>query len=298
MNFPIVHLRNYLPNAYLYPQLAKPYNTSVLTFLHNPKSGGTSVRDCMLGLYRAMEKDRPVVVATNTVSGEKEKLLNHVTQTNDYYMGDAALGICDTFEDRPCSYFTVVREPYERMVSHYYFCKSGGPGWPPCDNTLEEFTMSLCSLFFRQLTVQVFCKEDNQNPSSPWKCDRMPVSIDHLPEDQQQRAAILDYFLANVDKMFAVIGLTEEFETSLKLFENTFGEPFYGLCNEKHSNAGSYKNVTDTDDTKADRERITAEAKERLMNNEQIRQCLHEDVQLYNKMYEIFQKQKQYSNIV
>ncbi|KAJ8041768.1 hypothetical protein HOLleu_12673 [Holothuria leucospilota] len=289
-----INLNNYLPNAYLYRHLAKPYNTSILTFVHNPKSGGSSLKQCMLGLYRAMNKNKPVVVAMDTVGEEMEKLLNHVTPPNDYYMGDAALGICDSVDDRPCSYFTVVREPFERAISHYYFCKNGGDGCPPSVTTLEEFTMSSCSLFFRQLTSRVLCKEDKQNTSLPWKCDRIPISIDHLSPNQQEREMLLKYFLENVDKIFAVIGLTEEFETSLKLLEDTFGEPFHELCHKKHANAGSYKKVGDKDVTEAVRERIISEAKEMLMKNEQISQCMHEDVQLYNKMYEIFQKQKQF----
>ncbi|KAJ8030428.1 hypothetical protein HOLleu_26859 [Holothuria leucospilota] len=296
-DLPIPNLSNFLPNAYLYPQQGNPYSTSVLAFLHNPKSGGTSLRDCTLQLYPVTHKHKPIVVATQTVTEEKEKLLNRVTPTNDYYMGDAVLGICDSFWDsRPCSYFTLIREPYERAVSHYYFCKSGGPGFPPCNNTLEEFTMTLCSLFFRQMTGRVFCEENNRNESSSWRCKGQPITIDHILVEPQQRAAVLDYFLANIDKIFTVIGLTEEFETSLKLFENTFGEPFYRLCNKMHSNKGSYKNDTDRDDRKDNEEKITA--KKRLMKNDQIRKCLHEDIQLYNKMYEIFQKQKRSISIV
>lgn len=295
-NLRVDKLRNFVPNVFLYPLHALPLKSTIVSFLHNPKSGGTSVKDCMLSLGKAMNKNEPVVVATSTVAEVRENLLNHMTSPSDYYMGDAVLGICDYVEGRPCSYFTMVREPYERMVSHYYFCKGGGPSWPQCDNSLEEFALSLCSVFFRQLTVRVFCAATGTY-NNTYQCERKISSIDHFQRDPAERAAILNYFLENLDKIFTVIGLTEEFETSLKIFEKTYGDPFHTVCNEMHSNSGSYENGTDIEAIRGDKRRINMEAKDRLMKNPEIQQCLYEDVQLYSKLYDIYQTQKRVMNI-
>ncbi|XP_071839050.1 uncharacterized protein [Apostichopus japonicus] len=295
MDIPMPLLHKFLPNAYLYPNSSAPYRESILAFLHNPKSAGTSMKNCLLSITTELNKPTPTVLAVDTAHDVKVSRLNGFTAPSEYFMGEAVMGICDFVEDRPCSYFTVMREPYERIVSHYYFCKGGGEGWPPCDNTLEEFTLSLCSLFFRQMTMHLPCERESNETNSPWLCKDHVVTIDHFKTIEKEREATLQYVLSNIDKIFAVIGLTEEFETSLKLFENIFGEPFE-MCQSEHSNSGLYMDGDDIQDKKGDRDRIQREAKESLMQNEEIQKCLHEDVMIYERVKEIFDEQKKILN--
>ncbi|KAJ8030646.1 hypothetical protein HOLleu_27116 [Holothuria leucospilota] len=285
-------LKNYVPNAFAYPVTYSSIRNPILSFFHSPKSGGLTVRDCMLRLYRKLKKDEPVMAAFFTVSETQEKLLNNVSKVSDYYMGDSAMGICDHVGDRPCSYFTMWREPYERIISQYFWCRVGRGGQTPsCNTTLEKYTLVSCSLLFRQLTARVLCHQKrsvNGQFNVSWKCDPKPTTIDHLKKSRKEREVVLTYFLENLDKMFTVIGLKEEFNTSLKLFETTYREPFYEACHSMHSNEGFY---VDGRENKAKNKKLVQESKQRLMANEEIRQCLYEDVKLYEKAKEIFAMQ-------
>lgn len=282
-----VQLRNFIPNAYIYPNTTSSYRRSILAFLHSPKSGGLSVRDCLLKLYHIAKKDRPLVVAFSTVSEVQENLLNNISSPNDYYMGDSVMGICDHVTNRDCSYFTMMRDPYDRAISHYLFCQSGRGGQTPsCNTTLIQYTLSQCSLYFRQMTSRMLCSHSNgdtQSGSQTWICDSKPTSIDHLHLNREKREQVLHYFLDNLDKIFTVIGLTEEFETSLRMFQKIYEEPFEMICRGNHANAGSY--------LEGNKDDIQEEYRKQLMANDDITRCLHEDIKLYEKATEIFQIQ-------
>lgn len=293
-NLPLPILQNYLPNAYISPNAITTYKKSVLAFLHNPKSGGTSIKRCIATLQKLKNESSPVVMATNTASKITEDLLNNVSKPSHYFMGESVIGVCDRVGGKPCAYFTMIREPYERTISHYYFCRGGGPSWPPCNNTLEEFTLSLCSVLFRQLTLRVLCNQSRQGHVLSWQCDNRPMTIDYFPFDRAQRRPALEFILQNLENIFAVVGILEEFETSLKLFEYTFGEPFYQKCRSEHSNSGNYviNGAKSHQRRSSTREMIRDEEKRKLMQNPDIRRCLDEDVQIYKKIKEIFKQQE------
>lgn len=285
-----IHLQNILPNAYLHPDPTRPYNESVLVFLHNPKSGGTTVKTCMVKMSQAEGDDRrPTLVAGPRAIDVPNELINGAVSVNKYYMGTSAFGMCRFVGGRACSYFTMVREPYDRVVSHYYFCRSGGPTPMSCDGTLEDFARHTCNLIFFQMIHRYLCRHEIPGvDASPWRCRDVGGGL-HTVE---QRGRQLDYILENMDKIFAVVGITEEFETSLRLLENTFGRPFHSMCHADHANTGTYEQDEAKANEKGERLRVHAEAKERLVKNEELRKCFHEDIIIYNKMKEIFEKQK------
>lgn len=91
-----------------------------------------------------------------------------------------------------------------------------------------------------------------------------------------------------VEKEFTVIGLTEEYDTTLRILQHTYGLPFYDECRQLRQNSGTYLT---TNNTKKDlRKEI---ARKTLMNNERVREVLQPDVILYNRMKEIFNKEKE-----
>lgn len=294
---PFPYFHNYLPNAYVYPSNVSSREKPVLAFVHNPKSGGTTVKNCMLKIF---QPNPPVVLSFKTAYTIRENLLNSDVHLDDYYMGDSALGICDYETSRPCSYFTMMREPYDRVVSHYYFCKDGGQSYPPCDNSLEDFVLDSCSLFFRQTTVRFNCKEyfdhycdDKLMCPQSWHCNATEVHVDNMDITQHERETILQYVIQNLDKMFTVIGLMEEFDTSLELYQDALGGNFHEFCQGMYANKGSYFHRENEGGGKTlSREDEVEAAKRRLRSNENVRRCLSDDEKIYEKAKELFEIQK------
>ncbi|XP_071854338.1 uncharacterized protein [Apostichopus japonicus] len=283
----------YLPNIYLHPGQGRLHTHAIGAFLHNPKSGGTTIKECMKKISKTQHKNKPILLSSDKVIQVVTNLKNGVAEVNDHYMGDMALGICDFVGERPCAYFTVLRDPFERSVSHYYFCKEGGEAIHSCNGSLEEFTLSVCSSFYLQMTCRLLCERGNQGDeeNTDWQCKRVRVAGTKQFSNETNQSA-LQYILGNLDKLFAVVGITEDFKTTLQLFEDTFGKPFYKTCYDFHNNAGRYINGGNNI-TARRKNKIRESEIKRLRGNEKVRQCLHEDTVIYEKVKEIFEIQKQ-----
>ncbi|KAJ8041373.1 hypothetical protein HOLleu_12173 [Holothuria leucospilota] len=283
---------NALPNPYVTGRNITDYSKSIMAFMHNPKSGGTTLKDCILTLTQELHQRRPILLAGNDSRVEiQENILNGIINPEKYnfIMGGASLGICESFSSRKCSYFTILREPYDRMISHYFFCKDGGKSGAPCANkSIEEFTLRVGSLFFSQLAVTVTCHCDNNCDNiskQPWQC----VS-DHSSyyKNIEYKDEFLQFLIQHLDSYFAVIGLTEEYDTTLTILQSTFGVPFHNLCSGFQRNAGKYGSKG-----KASSEERKLEAKKRMLASEAVRRTLYPDVMLYERAKQIFQMQKE-----
>jgi len=156
------------PYAYSIPANGKKKslamrNNSALAynFIHVPKAGGTYFNEAMIKAYEVSGqkhgysyplKEKPFVdfVTLPLIDASQENV--HETtehfrsKTPEEYFGNARLkelyergsrmfikgqfgmGMCDVI-DAPCFYFTVLREPVSRYLSHYkYSCLSGAEG--------------------------------------------------------------------------------------------------------------------------------------------------------------------------
>ncbi|KAJ8038625.1 hypothetical protein HOLleu_16095 [Holothuria leucospilota] len=281
---------NALPNPYVTARNLTDYGKSIMAFMHNPKSGGTTLKDCLLRLTRELQLERPLLVTPGNREETQRNIFNGIINPDKYnfMMGGASLGICESFSSRKCSYFTIVREPYDRMISHYFFCKDGGESSIPCENkSIEEFTLTAGSIFFAQLALGVTCHCDNNCDDiskQPWHCvydyPSYYKNIEHKDE-------FLQFLIQHLDSYFAVIGLTEEYDTTLTILQSTFGVPFHNSCSGVQSNAGKYgsKGTTNSDERKL-------EAKRRMLASEAVRRTLYPDVMLYERAKQIFQMQK------
>lgn len=220
------------------------------------------------------------------------KFVNGVIKPEDYDImaGGTTFGVCERITSRKCSYFTIVREPYDRMVSHYFFCKNGGETTVSCQNrTVEEYAVAASSILFNQLALRVACRCDKGNcqnlSQEPWTC-KLDHSYSRLYRENGMDVPTV--LAMNLEREFAVVGLTEEYETTLQILQHTFDLPFYDECRKLRRNSGTYGTTDERIlDRKKDRARMT------LMNSERVRAVLLPDVILYRKFKEIFNKQKE-----
>lgn len=285
----LIQDRNALPNYFLNTEQNKSlYMNATLSFVHYPKGGGTTIKDCLNTIALKGAISKPALVFARNAADTKMQILNGELGKKKVFMGTRGFSICEYLQSDRCAYFTILRDPYERMVSHYYFCKDGGDSKANCNQPISEFALEVKSLFVRQLTRGHECLKSD---GSLWSCkEKRGVSFNSVVRGNHSKfQTIVHYLERKLEDVFAVVGILEEFDVSLGLLQEAFGLPFYDECIMQHSN---YK-INKT--SKRTLERIAA--KRLLMGNVQVRNALQGDITLYRKAKEIFEKQKTSSKL-
>lgn len=169
-------------------------------FIHIRKTGGTTLNTTLRWVYgpsvcyhipvgRAESPDRWF----EEVSSGKLSGYNLIT-------GHAVYGTHKQIPEA-CRYFTMLRHPVRRVVSMYYYIKSGWPDSEAASNSLVEFLHS----------DHRAAKANDQV--------RFLSGID--PDNSPRRA--LHRAKHHLREKFSVFGLTEHFDESLLLFQKQLG---------------------------------------------------------------------------
>jgi len=90
--------------------LPRPY-----LFIHIPKSGGTAIGK----LAEQAENGGPGFIRYWHHPRE-QRVIAEMLQ-HDFVFGHFKYGVHAHFEPRPCTYMTIMRDPIDRVVSHYYY---------------------------------------------------------------------------------------------------------------------------------------------------------------------------------
>lgn len=271
-----------LPNFFLHSNdmSTKNYRDSVIAFVHVPKCGGTTIKECLSMVAKRELKPNPYLLHERT---RFEMQLTNLESNCPYsiFTGSDSIGICGKVKAKDCSYFTLVREPYDRLVSLYFECKRQndppGIGIDNCVNLpiVQWAKRVQYSLFFFQIHRKVECPLDTER------------SCEFVTEEEVFQAAYnetyVKYVANQLDKIFAVIGLQEDFKGSLKLLERAYNMRFYDVCKGLWMNRG----VRYDEDETSHQNRIE-EHKRQLLDDPDIKHLLYPDLILYAKAKEIF----------
>lgn len=160
-------------------------------FMHIPKTGGTTLNSIFRKQYRANEifdhdsyEGKEIKIDELSVK-EKEKIR---AVTGHYFYG-----IHQSFS-KPFNYFTMLRDPVDRVISSYFFLQNY-PGYERVKNmTLEEFVLKEAEAQNLQ-TLMVSGQYENPN---------------------------INYAMENL-KTFTIVGVTELFNETLFLLKNAYG---------------------------------------------------------------------------
>ncbi|XP_070539679.1 uncharacterized protein [Ptychodera flava] len=302
---------------------SSPYANGNVVFLHNQKSGGTTIKGCLRQIAAKLNIPQPTLI-WNANAAEFYLILSKRNDSGEnitlskFYYGGHTFRVCD-FASKPCSYFTVLRDPVERVISSYEFCKVRYME-PQCrvrnasEVSINEWAVSQGSFFFRQLSYNpLFCMRFFDDLLRKLvKPGDLPTAIGHsqcwyrneliinhlLTEDDKY--AILHYILDNLENWFAVIGLTEEWETTLHLLQKAYNLPFHSTCSGKMTNYHPYteegerhRSVTSGHFS---RREIVESLKKRLWSDKDVIQALKFDLIIYERAKEIFSSQVQAYN--
>mgnify|MGYP002152764434 CR=1 FL=1 len=187
-------------------------------FLHIPKTGGTTIRDI---INRQYKNDQ---IFTVTTLKESEKInkssLNSTINNYKIIQGHWKFGFHNNVNIRP-AYFTILRNPVERVLSTYYYVLSNRNN-PQNLSTLDK-----------QMSIYEFI-ENGINPfvlnGQTQLISGITGSIDN-PIIQSEEL----YTLAkkNIENHFLFLGITEMFDESILILKDLLGwhMPYYSFAN-------------------------------------------------------------------
>ncbi len=189
-------------------------NTDTIIFLHIPKTGGRSLQSILLRKYSSDE----VITDAHNNLGEISEWSEERKRRIRYLQGHFIYGAHNVLP-QDCSYITNLRDPIDRVISHYYFIRRS-TGHPLHDVVIQQ-DMSL-----EDYVTSGVCDEvsNDQARLIAGVSRDSPVALDEM----------LKMAKDNIDNKFLVVGLLEEFNKTLVLLKKRLGlrNIFYGIRNQ------------------------------------------------------------------
>lgn len=186
----------------------------LIVFLHVPKTAGTTLARIIERQYEARTilhlYESNFGEELTAVHGNRMDLLRVV-------MGHFYFGV-HTFVPRSSTYITILRDPVDRVVSHYHFVRHQPSHYlydAACRMSLAEYVE--------------FCNHQEPNNDQA----RLLAGKGNGPSFGTCTDDMLAAAKENLANRFSVVGLTEEFDASVMLMKRVFGwrNPFYASEN-------------------------------------------------------------------
>lgn len=189
-------------------------DTDTIIFLHIPKTGGRSLQNILLRKYSSDE----VITDAHTKLNEISEWPDDRKRQIRYLQGHFVYG-AHKILPQECRYITTLRDPIDRVISHYYFLKRS-PSHPLHDTIVQQ------NLSLEDYVTSGICDEvSNDQVRLVAGVERTsPVDLDEM----------LKMAKDNIDNKFLVVGLLENFNETLVLLKRRLGlrNIFYGIRNQ------------------------------------------------------------------
>ncbi len=189
-------------------------------FLHLPKTAGSTLRHIIerqydstssLHLYESMLGEELAAIPQNQMD-HLRIVMGHL------YFGAHA------FSARSCTYITMLREPIDRVISHYYFVR----------HDPSNYLYELASKMSLKEFVESCGRQEPNNDQTRLLAGPCHTASFGICSDE-----MLDMAKRNLAEHFAAVGITEEFDRSLILMKRILGwrNPFYSKQNVTRNRA-------------------------------------------------------------
>lgn len=181
-------------------------------FTHIPKVAGTSLQERLLEFNYSSDELRQFHGIKDLITKkiEYKVLIGH----NPFGMGDFIPG--------KVRYFTMLRDPVARVVSHFYFIRQ------PALDPAKEGNQAQKALHRSVRLKDVFDKTQHQRwrPATSWLLDnlqtRYTAGYRHNWRSEKS-SMLLSTAKKNLRENYQVFGIQERFEESLRVIANSYG---------------------------------------------------------------------------
>jgi hypothetical protein len=193
-----------------------------LIFVHLPKAGGTTLQDEVVSHYRGARGFRFTGDADRL---EAFKALSQEERDSfDLLQGHMHFGL-HALLTRPATYITMLRDPVDRVVSHYHFVLAN-----PDHYLYPQIAGRGISLHDYAVTR---ASHELDNDQVRWLCaaDHFDVEVGRVSR------AMVDEAKWNLANVFEVVGLVERFDDSLRCLRAAFGWQGTGRPERKNVNS-------------------------------------------------------------
>lgn len=183
---------------------------AALILLHIPKTAGTTLSIILMKRFGES--------ATRAVSGgaggrkEFASEPESARTTPRLFIGHQPFGLHEHIP-RPCEYVTVVRDPVERIISHYHHVRNEP------DHYLHSYTIG------QRLTLEQYAENRVKADELDNGQTRMLADYalsESVPVGRPERS-LLDSAIANLERWFCCVGLTERFDETMVLLTQALG---------------------------------------------------------------------------
>ncbi|XP_002736970.1 uncharacterized protein LOC100369823 [Saccoglossus kowalevskii] len=308
-HFPWIVRSHYLPNFFTKREISArspstSYQNATMVFVHNQKSGGSTLKVCMENIGAEQHYPGMSVVCDMNAGDYYTGMANSGKRPlQKFFAGGHTFKICD-FAENPCTYVTVLRHPLDRIISSYEYCKKRNElhcQIIDANNvTLNQWAIFQGSFFFRQLFYNFeVCTQKYDDIIDKLRMRKgMSLTPNKIPcwyrnelvleamLSKIDKLNILQYVLDNLENWFAVIGINEEYNTFLQLLEDAFRLPF-SRCQGNIVNYHQY--LAETRGIK--RNDVIASFRQQLRDDPAVTEALFYDLKIYEKAKDIFNRQ-------
>jgi hypothetical protein len=188
-------------------------------FLHIPKTAGTTISDIIERSYLPKNLYSRYEISPDRYVIEFEQIPEAKRKEFKIIQGHLYFGIHKLLP-QPSTYFTILRDPVERVISDYYYIRRHKKH--PFHQTLISEQMSLEDLIIRG--------EYHPDNCQTRYLSGVGKSISHGQCTQEA----LELAKKNLSEYFSVVGILEEFDKTLLILQKRFGwkNIFYTIQNQ------------------------------------------------------------------
>jgi Sulfotransferase family len=217
------------------PGLAPP---QVLIFFHIPKTGGQTMQaifehcfpDQHFNGKLANSGTALLVGSTARIAKKFCQLPSERQRAVRCMIGAHCAMDVDTIFDRPSKFFTIVRHPVDRAISHFFFIRNLNnlPCYPFIkDMTLEQYLDSGIGLDHDNQQVRMLsgCPELD----APWDLDGRKISTPPVERRHLEMAK------RNIEERFIAAAPLEEFAALVWFLKLLYGWPFHRILFRIHN---------------------------------------------------------------